>query len=341
MRIVIILFAVLFFGCAANTIKGDAAIKNPTGDVMCRVTYEAYDYLFSNKKRTAEDGIFNKNLGYDLTRDKLDSVIESIPLGGDFVIKSELPSGIEIMINEKDDIIYKQRELGKNVVFEIPHRLPPTVTVHISKEVPNHLPQSLSFELQTKIADEIEIMGVVDDVCHNKLIHLQWRPTDSISDTADLDLGKIRKLKLKIGNIIDARENRIEIGCNSEASLRRYYLSKEDVAAFVTERFCFLLSHFKINFTCDTADILLTVELKKFYVNESSSYKGEVTIGITAQSTSGSILWSGVVSGTSSNWGLSFRTENYYECIGNAIVAAVNNLLRNKEFVSVFNKTPS
>jgi hypothetical protein len=57
-----------------------------------------------------------------------------------------------------------------------------------------------------------------------------------------------------------------------------------------------------------------------------------VTLHITATDPAGKTLWEGVTNGESSRLGRSFRADNYYQSLSDALTVATSHLLQDSAF---------
>jgi hypothetical protein len=73
-------------------------------------------------------------------------------------------------------------------------------------------------------------------------------------------------------------------------------------------------------------------EVKQFFVRETSTYKSTVVVHLTVVGRGGQTLWSGLASGDATRFGRSYKLENYYEVLSDAIVNTVSSMLQSAEF---------
>jgi hypothetical protein len=73
-------------------------------------------------------------------------------------------------------------------------------------------------------------------------------------------------------------------------------------------------------------------EVKRFFVRETSTYQSEVIVHVTVLAQDGQKLWSGDAVGDARRFGRSYKLDNYYEALSNAIVNAVSSMLQSEEF---------
>jgi hypothetical protein len=159
-------------------------------------------------------------------------------------------------------------------------------------------------------------------------VPLRWRPT------SDLRLGamEMSQTPIQFETFQDARDNKEAIGENLEDDKPKPVTTSDDVGAFVGVHVRTLFDHAGLK-TVDT-DGALTIkgEVKQFFVRETSTYKSEVTVHVTVVSRDGRTLWSGSASGDASRFGRSYKLENYYEGLSDALVNTVSSMLQSAEF---------
>jgi hypothetical protein len=151
-------------------------------------------------------------------------------------------------------------------------------------------------------------------------IPLLWKPTTGMFSIGSAELAELQNARLQIDPVIDNRENTTAIGQNREEQTPRQVTTPEDVPAFVTNRMKALFSVSGIKVVDSGGTAILKTELRRFFVDETNTYQGEV------------ILWSGLTSGASARRGRSYRADNYYETLSDSLVGAVQQLIQNRGF---------
>ena len=162
-------------------------------------------------------------------------------------------------------------------------------------------------------------------------IPLLWKPTTGLFSIGAADLGQLRSARLQIDPVIDKRENPEVIGQNREQETRRV-TTADDVPAFVTGRMKALMSTGGVKVVESDATAVLKTELRQFFVDETTTYQGEVILRVTLTDPEGNVLWSGLTSGASARRGRSYKADNYYETLSDSLVGAVQQLLQNRGF---------
>ena len=72
-------------------------------------------------------------------------------------------------------------------------------------------------------------------------------------------------------------------------------------------------------------------------VNEGSKYNGDVRLKLQVVR-DGKTTWTGVVSGTSKRFGRSYKAENYYETISDALLHVIQSLAADPGFLDALRK---
>jgi hypothetical protein len=163
-------------------------------------------------------------------------------------------------------------------------------------------------------------------------IALVWKPTSPMSERAPLDLKGLEGIKLQIDPFTDKREDPAFIGRNTSKVPLRKVTTTEDVARFMTYQVKSLMSGQGLKVVESGGDVILNGEVKQFFVEEASRYNAEVGLQATLTDANGKILWVVATSGSSSRFGLSYKADNYYEVLSDALIGAVHELIHNPGF---------
>jgi len=161
-----------------------------------------------------------------------------------------------------------------------------------------------------------------------ELLPLEWRPTSNLQ----LGTTSMTSSAVTIATFSDGRESKEAIGENREDDEPKPVTTKDDVGVFVGVHVRQLFDEAGIK-TVD-ADGAVTVkgEVKKFFVRETNTYKSDVVLQLTVMDREGKTLWKGLASGEATRFGRSYRAENYYEVLSDAVVNTVSSMLRAPEF---------
>jgi len=162
------------------------------------------------------------------------------------------------------------------------------------------------------------------------LVHvpLQWKPT------SDLQLGttQMSQTQIQFEPFQDARDNKDAVGENLEDKTAKPVTTNDDVGAFVSTHMRALFDHAGLKTVDSNGAIVIRGEVKEFFVRETSTYKSALAVQLTVQDRNGKILWSGIASGDATRFGRSYKVENYYEALSDAVVNTVSSMLQSEQF---------
>ena len=159
-------------------------------------------------------------------------------------------------------------------------------------------------------------------------VPLQWKPT------SDLQLGTLQMTQSSIQFEVfqDARENRQAIGENQEGDKPKPVTTRDDVGVFVSNHMRELFQRAGLKTVDSDGAVTIKGEVRQFFARESSTYKSEVAVRLTVVSRDGRTLWSGLASGEATRFGRSYKVENYYEVLSDAVVNTVSSMLQAADF---------
>jgi len=159
-------------------------------------------------------------------------------------------------------------------------------------------------------------------------VPLRWRAT------SDLKLGtmEMAQTPIQVEPFQDARANPETIGENREDEAPKPVTTNDDVGAFVSKHLRDLLDKGGLKTVDSDGAVIIKGEVKQFFVRETSTYKSTVAIHLTVTSRDGQTLWSGTASGDATRFGRSYKLENYYEVLSDALVNTVSSMLQSPEF---------
>jgi hypothetical protein len=159
-------------------------------------------------------------------------------------------------------------------------------------------------------------------------IPLQWRPT------SDLRLGttQMTASPVTVAPFTDDRDNKEAIGENTEDDKPKPVTTSDDVGIFVSTHIRQLFDQAGIKTVDSNGAVTIKGEVKKFFVREGNTYKSEVAIHLTVIDQDGKTLWNGLASGEATRFGRSYKVENYYEVLSDAVVNTVSSMLQAADF---------
>lgn len=171
-------------------------------------------------------------------------------------------------------------------------------------------------------------------------IPLKWTPTSTLAEMGSLDVsGTLLTIKIHVDSLADTRQNPTLVAENREkADKLRQVTTSSDVAAFVTDHLKESVHSAGLNVVEGPADVIVSGEIRQFFVTEMNTYNGELSLLIHVKNSAGKELWTGIVAGDSTRWGRSYSAENYYETMSDMVLRATYNLLSNPGFREALGK---
>ena len=169
-------------------------------------------------------------------------------------------------------------------------------------------------------------------------IPLVWKPTDNLASLGPLNLGgPVVSTALHVDTLVDTRSNPSLIAENRENLDKPLPVTTSgDVAAFVTDHLKDTLHVAGLNVVDGPGDMTLSGEVRQFFVTETSTYHSEVSVVLHLKDARGKEVWSGVAAGDADRFGRSYKAENYYETLSDALLRAGHNLLSSPAFTDAF-----
>jgi hypothetical protein len=163
-------------------------------------------------------------------------------------------------------------------------------------------------------------------------IPLTWKPTTDAPSRGAINLSGLENVRLQVDPLVDRREDPSLIGLNRDKIPSRRVATQENVARFVNFHFKNLITGVGVNVVDTGGTVIVKAELVKFYADEAQKYDGEVELRLTFTDTSGNVLWSYMINGTSSRYGISYKADNYYEVLSDSMISATRALIENPRF---------
>lgn len=159
-------------------------------------------------------------------------------------------------------------------------------------------------------------------------VPLQWKPTSELKlGTMDMPSGSIQ-----FETFQDARNHKEAIGENLEDDKPKPVTTSADVGTFVGTHMRDLFDRAGLKTVDSDGAVRIGGEVRQFFVSETATYKSVVVVHLTMKDRAGKTLWSGLASGDATRFGRSYKLENYYEVLSDAIVNTVSSLLESAEF---------
>ena len=163
-------------------------------------------------------------------------------------------------------------------------------------------------------------------------IPLVWKPTTNVATVGTVDLTGLTNIKVQVDRLGDKRDAPGLIGQNSEKQPPRKVTTPDDVAGFVTDHMKSLMKGAGLNVVDSGGTATVKGEIQQFFVAETDTYKGDVRIHVTVTNAAGKEVWNGVIGGSATRFGRSYKDENYYETLSDSLIEATYNLLKTPGF---------
>jgi hypothetical protein len=159
-------------------------------------------------------------------------------------------------------------------------------------------------------------------------IPLEWKPTSKLQ----LGTTEMTGSTVTIGHFTDVRDNKEAIGENREEDETRAVTTTDDVGTFVAVHLRQLFDEAGVKTVDSHGAVTINGEVRKFFVRESNTYKSEVELQLIVSDPDGKTLWKGLASGEAKRFGRSYKAENYYEVLSDALVNTVSSMLQAAQF---------
>ena len=161
-------------------------------------------------------------------------------------------------------------------------------------------------------------------------VPLQWKPTSELR----LGATQMPQTPIQFETFQDVRDDKQAIGENLEDSKSKPVTTNDDVGAFVGSHMRGLFDQAGLKTVDSNGAVLIKGEVKGFYVRETSTYKSEIAVHLTVVDRDGKTLWNGLATGEATRFGRSYKVENYYEGLSDALVNTVSSMLQSAQFQS-------
>jgi hypothetical protein len=159
-------------------------------------------------------------------------------------------------------------------------------------------------------------------------VPLQWKPTSELaSGTTDMDATTIR-----FETFQDVRNEKEKVGENLEGDAPKAVTTTDDVGAFVSGHMRQLFDRAGLKTVDGDAAVTIKGEVRQFFARETSTYNSQVEVQLIVVDRAGNTIWKGLASGEATRFGRSYKIENYYEVLSDAVVNTVSSMLRSAEF---------
>ena len=171
-------------------------------------------------------------------------------------------------------------------------------------------------------------------------IPLKWSPTSTMAEMGPVDLSAADlAVKIQVEPLVDSRQNPTLIGQNTEKPEKPLAVTTSgDVPAFASEHLKGTLKSAGLNVVDGDGDLILMGEIRQYFVAETNTYHGELSLVLHLKNRAGKELWSGSITGDAERFGRSYRADNYMEVLADTLLKAAHNLLTNPGFHDALEK---
>lgn len=167
-------------------------------------------------------------------------------------------------------------------------------------------------------------------------IPLAWKPTTPASEYGAVNLTGLSGVKIEVRALKNTCEKPDLIGENRDKEDKGIVLpvtTADDPARFAADNLKRVFADAGLDVVDAGGDVVVTGELKKFFVLETSTYQGEVMLKLEVKAKGGKVLWAGTAGGTAKRFGRSYKSENYHETLSDSLMDAAYKLLQNESFM--------
>jgi len=162
-------------------------------------------------------------------------------------------------------------------------------------------------------------------------IPLVWKPTSQANFGA-VNLTEIGNTKVQVSKFRDLRKPPELIAENREQATPKPVTTRDDVGEFVARHMSQILGTAGLDMVDGNGDVVVSGEVRQFFVEETSTYNGNVVLHVTVRDRAGKVRWNGAAAGAARRFGRSYSAENYYETLSDAVVDATGKLLHDADF---------
>lgn len=166
-------------------------------------------------------------------------------------------------------------------------------------------------------------------------VPLVYTPTTVLGEKPAVNLTGMLKIKIQIGNFVDARSDKALIAENREDADKgkiRKVTTKDDVGAWVRSRLAADLGLYGFTVVEGDGDVVISGEIRRFFVIETNTYQADVGILVTVTGADGKERWQGMANGSAERFGRSYKLENYQESWSDGVFEAIYSLVSNADF---------
>ena len=164
-------------------------------------------------------------------------------------------------------------------------------------------------------------------------ILLDWRPTEYKAPAAVIR-HSLASLSLHCLPFIDKRTmDTAIIGKNVEHTKEKTVTTCESVAQWCRQHFSEMLHTAGAQLSDDSSAISIRATIDRFFVTEGNTYEGVACMTFQVMDGAGGRLYDKTIENKASNWGRSFKVQNYQETLSNVLVSVYKTLLEDENFL--------
>jgi hypothetical protein len=163
-------------------------------------------------------------------------------------------------------------------------------------------------------------------------VPMEYRPEHSDPLSGSLNAGDV---KVYLAPATDKRTEKDTIGKNVEGSTPvPIYSEGKTPPEFFHDVLSDELKNFGVQMADapETADRTISLDLTRFFVEESSNYRAEVKATVEVKDKGGRSLYRGQIAGDGKTFGRSLNKENYQQTLSDATRRAIGNLFAQPKF---------
>jgi hypothetical protein len=155
---------------------------------------------------------------------------------------------------------------------------------------------------------------------------LAWTPTKSLDLGVTQSRGTPATVRFEF--FADTAPRPTLVGENLEQATPRLVTTADPVGPWVSQHLQQLFAQAGYAAGGAGSARVVSGEVRKFFVQEKSNYRGTIVLVVAVHDDSGKVLWRGTAWGTNETFGRSYHLDNYQQVLSDTLVDAANNLLK-------------
>jgi hypothetical protein len=164
------------------------------------------------------------------------------------------------------------------------------------------------------------------------MVPLEATQYESIQMNGSLPMDQT--IKIRIAPVEDDRADKDRIGVNTEETMPVPIKNGNKMPAeYVRESFVHGFTNLGLHVVeSNDATRVVKIRLQRFWVQETDNYNGSITASVSMTGAVGTEVWSGVYTGTGTNFGRSLSVKNYQETYARAVEKLIENVVSDPGF---------